>query len=139
MSTPSVSYGRAIDYWLAACFLFLFGAILEFVWVNSIEKRAKKCRENVQRIGAHFTQRLQSSENKHLSLTGKRVGLNAVIDSGCTMAVLDEEADYMKRKAQRIDTICTVMFPLLFVIFNVIYWLIYMRVISWEKFKAALI
>lgn len=38
-SLPRVSYIKAIDLWMAVCMVFVFGALLEFAYVNVLSRR----------------------------------------------------------------------------------------------------
>ena len=40
-SIPKVSYPKAIDIWMSMCMFFVFGALLEFAFVNVLSRRDK--------------------------------------------------------------------------------------------------
>ena len=39
---PRVSYVKAIDTWMAACLVFVFGGLVEYSAVNVLQRRHKK-------------------------------------------------------------------------------------------------
>lgn len=41
-SLPRVSYVKAIDVWMAVCLAFVFAALLEFAFVNVMQRRQQK-------------------------------------------------------------------------------------------------
>lgn len=44
---PRVSYVKAIDVWMAMCLVFVFGALIEYSFVNALARRAKPKQENM--------------------------------------------------------------------------------------------
>lgn len=42
---PPVSYGKAIDVWMFVCLLFVFGALLEFAYVNVLVRHRRRTEE----------------------------------------------------------------------------------------------
>lgn len=46
-SLPRVSYVKAIDVWMGACLVFVFAALLEFAFVNVMERRQVKRKQNI--------------------------------------------------------------------------------------------
>ena len=39
---PRISYPKAIDIWMATCMLFVFGALIEYAFVNALSRRDKR-------------------------------------------------------------------------------------------------
>jgi hypothetical protein len=51
-SLPRVSYVKAIDVWMGACLCFVFAALLEFAFVNVMERRQVKRVQSVRLKGS---------------------------------------------------------------------------------------
>lgn len=130
---PPVAYIKAIDVWIGACLTFIFGALLEFAWVTYIANR--------------------SSQGRKFSTPGREVRAKTMVsrDSDNVWVpriVMDQDYEKIKvlqnRKnpqrpfcrwlarsidwhdeAKRADLVSRLLFPLLFVSFNVAYWIHY--------------
>ena len=50
-SLSRVSYVKAIDVWMGACLVFVFAALLEFAFVNVMERRQVKRKQSVRLNG----------------------------------------------------------------------------------------
>lgn len=145
-SLPPVSYTKAIDVWTGVCLTFVFGALLEFALVN-YASRSDQHRENMKK-----QRQRQCEEHGSLDATSDMVDT----DSNATFAMkpLMRPGDPMglggkvrqceihmqpprpsccrtwlskfPTRSKRIDVISRITFPLVFALFNVIYWSTYL-------------
>ena len=53
---PKVSYPKAMDVWMATCMIFVFGALLEYAFVNVLGRR--RTRESVYRRSDKFADKV---------------------------------------------------------------------------------
>ncbi|XP_019754910.1 glutamate-gated chloride channel isoform X4 [Dendroctonus ponderosae] len=144
-SLPPVSYTKAIDVWTGVCLTFVFGALLEFALVN-YASRSDMHRENMKK------QRRQVELEHAQSLDGASDMIDT--DSNATFAMkplVRGPGDSMRlekahcevhmqprpnccrswlskfpTRSKRIDVISRITFPLVFALFNVIYWSTYL-------------
>ncbi|XP_017781660.1 PREDICTED: glutamate-gated chloride channel isoform X2 [Nicrophorus vespilloides] len=147
-SLPPVSYTKAIDVWTGVCLTFVFGALLEFALVN-YASRSDMHRENMKK------QRQRQCELEHAASMDATSDLMDT-DSNATFAMkplvrhpgepmsLDKVRQceiHMQpdrpnccrswlskfpTRSKRIDVISRITFPLVFALFNVIYWSTYL-------------
>ncbi|XP_029644196.1 glycine receptor subunit alpha-2-like [Octopus sinensis] len=103
---PKVSYIKAIDVWMASCLCFVFAALLEFAFVNVLDRRYLKIIASMK-------------ENE---LTGKCPEVNDRVKSKRFKWIRDPRG---QQKAAYIDFLARITFPIAFGIFCIIYWLVY--------------
>ncbi len=100
---PRVSYVKAIDIWTSSCVTLIFASLLESVAVN-------------------FTMREK--------LTGKRIGmkLRSITNKDKEAGNQPDECEVdpaAKQLANRVDKTARIIFPVVFLLFNILYWIVY--------------
>ncbi|XP_078326174.1 glycine receptor subunit alpha-2-like isoform X2 [Crassostrea virginica] len=108
---PRVSYIKAIDVWMAVCLTFVFLALLEFAYINVVSRRNSK----------------PIRTSSQAEMTFKR---------GTTpspMMPILKNIDFKKR-ARHVDKVARVMFPLIFFLFNIGFWVFYLSINTDNKF-----
>ncbi|RWS21864.1 Neurotransmitter-gated ion-channel-like protein, partial [Leptotrombidium deliense] len=142
-SLPPVSYTKAIDVWTGSCLTFVFGALLEFALVNY-----------ASRSDAHRAAQLQSRSilncesnwNKEREQSNYQdgnalFGMNSIMKKiGCKSEKRSEDdtrhcdncmslkiwCKKFPTRSKRIDVISRIFFPIMFALFNFVYWITYL-------------
>ncbi|KAK6039257.1 Cation transporter family protein [Cooperia oncophora] len=124
---PPVAYIKAIDVWIGACLTFIFGALLEFAWVTYIANRTQGRRKETK------SKMLLVRENDEVwvpriirdqEFEKAKVLNNRMNPQRPFHRWLARTIDWHD-EAKRADLVSRLLFPLLFVSFNVAYWIHY--------------
>ncbi|XP_060588338.1 glycine receptor subunit alpha-2-like isoform X2 [Ruditapes philippinarum] len=106
-------YFTAIDVWLAACLIFVFAALIEFAYVNvfsRVEKRRQSTRRDVT-IPQPTNGQNGNEKDIKVVFERKKSRFNMFAPS--------------REKARTFDRISRIAFPTAFLVFNLIYWSVY--------------
>uniref|UniRef100_A0A3B3WG56 Glycine receptor, alpha 4b n=1 Tax=Poecilia mexicana TaxID=48701 RepID=A0A3B3WG56_9TELE len=133
-SLPKVSYVKAIDIWMAVCLLFVFAALLEYAAVNFVSRQHKeffRLRKKLKEQQQQQQQQQQRAQGFLLQSIGLSLSSAPEMDATPVFADLPPGLGFYEirrrfvERAKRIDTISRAVFPMSFLMFNVLYWLTY--------------
>ncbi|XP_058390897.1 gamma-aminobutyric acid receptor subunit alpha-3 isoform X4 [Diceros bicornis minor] len=152
-SLPKVAYATAMDWFIAVCYAFVFSALIEFATVNYFTKRswawegkkvpealemkktpaapAKKTSTTFNIVGTTYP--INLAKDTEFSTISKGAAPSAsstptIIASPKTTYVQDiptETKTY--NSVSKVDKISRIIFPVLFAIFNLVYWATYVN------------
>ncbi|XP_041982653.1 glutamate-gated chloride channel isoform X3 [Aricia agestis] len=139
-SLPPVSYTKAIDVWTGVCLTFVFGALLEFALVN-YASRSDMHRENMKKTRREMeaaasmdaaSDLLDTDSNTTFAMKPLVRGADPKIRQ-CEIHMSPPRKNCCRlwiskfpTRSKRIDVISRITFPLVFALFNVIYWSTYL-------------
>ncbi|KAI1289713.1 Glutamate-gated chloride channel [Halotydeus destructor] len=146
-SLPPVSYTKAIDVWTGVCLTFVFGALLEFALVN-YASRSDAHRAAAMHHALGYGQRRWDAEGNItddgmppagynlkslvLGAGGRRTPNGGSIscqiheDNLKSRNCLKNWLSKFPTRSKRIDVISRIFFPLMFALFNLVYWTTYL-------------
>ncbi|XP_048460821.1 gamma-aminobutyric acid receptor subunit alpha-3-like [Rhincodon typus] len=144
-SLPKVAYATAMDWFIAVCYAFVFSALIEFATVNYFTKRSwpwdgRKAME-VQELKKREPVNLAKKTNNTYNIVGTTYTLNITKDPSLAtisksagththtkLAKVEEkllESRKTYNSVSKVDKMSRIVFPVLFVIFNLVYWATY--------------
>ncbi|KYN36678.1 Glycine receptor subunit alphaZ1 [Trachymyrmex septentrionalis] len=122
---PPVAYIKALDVWMAGCMMFVFAALGEFVVVKVLDLRhikddSQSFTDSRSRLMAMVKrQSIWNEEFVYATKPKKRTNHLLPIlrlDPECQIVQMS------KTRSQKIDFYSRIMFPILFLLFIVLYW-----------------
>lgn len=134
-SLPSVSYTKAIDIWTGVCLTFVCGALIEIVLVNYISQCDAHRRALKQQKDQRKAQ-LATFDSDILDDESAGLAMKSLVHQNGDKEKLKENHISIEKKNwfkiwlskyptnSRIDAISRMLFPFMFAVFNVIYWVI---------------
>ncbi|XP_074770899.1 gamma-aminobutyric acid receptor subunit alpha-3 isoform X1 [Athene noctua] len=151
-SLPKVAYATAMDWFIAVCYAFVFSALIEFATVNYFTKRSwawdgKKVLE-AQEMKKKEPVALAKKTNNTYNIVGTTYALNIAKDPGLPtisksaaatatatnvppkMTRIEEKLPESKKtynSVSKVDKMSRIVFPVLFAIFNLVYWATYVN------------
>ncbi|KAH3697615.1 hypothetical protein DPMN_085120 [Dreissena polymorpha] len=111
---PKVSYIKGIDVWMATCLIFVFAALIEFACVN-VHSRVEKRRRESSKGSMTVAQLSDNGNNVDSKLLEQKSSFKDSLGGFKTS----------RSKARTIDRVSRVAVPGAFLVFNIVYWCVY--------------
>ncbi|XP_031436267.1 gamma-aminobutyric acid receptor subunit alpha-2 [Clupea harengus] len=138
-SLPKVAYATAMDWFIAVCYAFVFSALIEFATVNYFTKRGwawdgksvvsekKKEAAVVKKNNAYAVAVANYAPTVGKDSTLPTVSKSATLDPGKARTEVKVESKKTFNSVSKIDRMSRIIFPVLFSLFNMVYWATYLN------------
>lgn len=117
-TVPVVSYTKALDVWTGVCLTFSFGALIEFIIVHQLSRRKKPVKTSTEEIPLNAVSENEKSVNDEPKVNRTRFCCNV-----WPILLTPEGFDLVSR----------MIYPLLFILFNIVYWTAYAFAFSYKE------
>uniref|UniRef100_A0A9L0S4H6 Gamma-aminobutyric acid type A receptor subunit alpha3 n=2 Tax=Equus caballus TaxID=9796 RepID=A0A9L0S4H6_HORSE len=152
-SLPEVAYATAMDWFIGICYTFVFSVLIRFATVNYITKRSwawegKKVPETLERKGRYTAPTKKTTTT--FNIVGTTYPINLAKDtefptiskgaapsaSSTPTIIASPKTTYVQdiptetktyNSVSKVDKISRIIFPVLFAIFNLVYWATYVN------------
>ncbi len=137
---PKLSYLKAIDYYLLICYVFIIYSLIEFAYNNAkliqinnnnntnqiivkqSKKNKKKKKKSIKRLNYYY--------NKRKKKIGKRLSSSTSLSTArkisiITLSSIKTENNEDQNHKKLINRYTKIFYPILFLLINVVYYLIY--------------
>ncbi|XP_078689067.1 glycine receptor subunit alphaZ1-like [Branchiostoma floridae x Branchiostoma belcheri] len=137
-SIPRFSYIRAIDIWMLVCTIYVFTALVEFAAAHHFSRRKQESAMSAQMYknkdafavnGVLKVHPFNKENGEVVADNNKDNEKNAENDEDFDEDVAQAMAESDERGqmiAAKIDLVSKIFFPATFILFNIIYWAVYM-------------
>ncbi|XP_063080271.1 gamma-aminobutyric acid receptor subunit alpha-2-like [Engraulis encrasicolus] len=145
-SLPKVAYATAMDWFIAVCYAFVFSALIEFATVNYFTKRGwawdgksivndKKKEASIMKKNNAYAVAVANyapaiGKDSTLPTVSKSAGGSGGTEAGGKTGRTEGgkvEAKKTFNSVSKIDRMSRIIFPVLFGIFNMVYWATYLN------------
>ncbi|XP_064649954.1 glycine receptor subunit alpha-4-like [Lineus longissimus] len=131
---PKVSYIKAVDVWMSACLTFVFAALLEFAIANMMARKEDQAKNKVTEIAAKKIKEVKTTGSvMHVRVEPLRDQESDSQESTSNEEAQEKASCKMKMKAcwawltaDRLEMLSLMIFPVIFLIFNLTYWCFYL-------------
>lgn len=114
---PPLSYIHALDVWFLICIIFVFASIIEYTIVHFTNFQCKKRQTLIN----------NNNNNQQLSNRNAKCSIDNATAAGITFShslIIHKLMKFNLANAHKIDKICRLLFPMLFLLINCLYWII---------------
>ncbi|KAL3880086.1 hypothetical protein ACJMK2_032355 [Sinanodonta woodiana] len=117
-SLPRVSYTKAIDIWMSTCLIFVFFALIEFAMVNFLTRMDMNKGVKIKTVFQIPADPEKNTPNKEVIVNDKEAKEK---EESSTRSPRKKIASGVLL-GMRVDVASRILFPTLFIIFNIVYW-----------------
>lgn len=134
---PKLSYLKAIDYYLLICYVFIIYSLIEFAYnnakliqINNNKIIVKQNKKNKKKKKKKSIKRLNYYYNKRKKKIGKRLSSSTSLSTArkisiITLSSIKTENNDDENRKKLINRYTKICYPILFLLINVVYYLIY--------------